>query len=247
MSHSEWSSSLCATYKPSLDTEQIMQAKLAFEQHTGTFGVNIKAYRADNGRFVELGFKTLISRSRQTITYSAVGAHHQNGIIECHIGILSATARTLLIHARYLWPDAISPLLWPYAWKLSEYQHNRFKTKQGSSPINKFSMSTDVSTQEQNESIDINIQHTFGCPVYVMTGPAQSNVLPKWDPRARLGVYLGHSPHHATSTALVLHLETLNVSPQFHVIYDDNFQTITSLAYDAIPPNWRSLCKLNYQ
>ena len=34
-----------------------------------------------------------------------------------------------------------------------------------------------------------------------------------------------HSPHHSTSVPLVLNTQSGNVSPQFHCIYDDNFNT----------------------
>ena len=45
----------------------------------------------------------------------------------------------------------------------------------------------------------------------------------KWEQRARIGIYLGHSPFHAGSVALVLNPRTGLVSPQFHVVFDDNF------------------------
>ena len=34
------------------------------------------------------------------------------------------------------------------------------------------------------------------------------------------GIYLGHSPYHIGSVALVLNPETGHVSPQFHVVFD---------------------------
>ena len=68
--------------------------------------------------------------------------------------------------------------------------------------------------------------HTFGCPVYVLDARLQDAGgpgPPTWDPRARLGIYLGHSPSHAGSVALVLNPRTGLVSPQFHVVIDDMF------------------------
>jgi hypothetical protein len=69
--------------------------------------------------------------------------------------------------------------------------------------------------------------HAFSCPVYVLskpllTGKAQS----KWLSRARLGIYLGMSPKHARSVALVLNPRTGLVSPQWHVKFEDKFETI---------------------
>ena len=43
-----------------------------------------------------------------------------------------------------------------------------------------------------------------------------------------MGVYLGVSPNHACSIALVLNPNTGHVSPQFHTKHDDFFETVTS-------------------
>ena len=68
-------------------------------------------------------------------------------------------------------------------------------------------------------------------------------MLPKWDPRSRLGVYLGHSPCHTGSVALVLNPKTLHSSPQFHVVFDDRFSIVQYLASSDIPPNWSILVR----
>jgi hypothetical protein len=41
-----------------------------------------------------------------------------------------------------------------------------------------------------------------------------------------VGIYLGTSPHHSRKIALVLSLQTGHVSPQFHVKFDDYFETL---------------------
>lgn len=69
--------------------------------------------------------------------------------------------------------------------------------------------------------------HTFGCPVYALTNRLQSGGRqPKWVLRARLGINLGPSPRHAGSDNLVMSLTTGLVSPQFHVQFDDFFETV---------------------
>ena len=86
--------------------------------------------------------------------------------------------------------------------------------------------------------------HTFGCPVYILDAILQSvgcGVSPKWDPRARLGIYLGHSPSHAVSVALVMNPKTSLVSPQFHLVFDDNFETVPHLRAGTVPENWADL------
>jgi len=69
--------------------------------------------------------------------------------------------------------------------------------------------------------------HTFGCPAYVLDRRMQARMkMPKWAERSRVGVYLGPSWAHAKSVRLVLSLTTGLVSPQFHVKYDDTFESI---------------------
>ena len=47
--------------------------------------------------------------------YSGVGAHHQNGVAEGAIHIISYRARTLMVHAAIHWPEESDPGLWPFA------------------------------------------------------------------------------------------------------------------------------------
>ena len=85
--------------------------------------------------------------------------------------------------------------------------------------------------------------HPFGCPVFVLDSKLQSGSkkLPKWNPRARVGVYLGHLPCHAGSVALVLNPKSLRVSPQFHLIFDDEFSTVPFMTAGTIPLHWEQL------
>ena len=84
----------------------------------------------------------------------------------------------------------------------------------------------------------------FGCPTYVLDNALQSGQgAPKWKERARLGVYLGPSPNHARSVALVLNPRTGHVSPQFHVKFDDFFETVQAKSTDLDTPDpaWKYL------
>ena len=47
----------------------------------------------------------------------------------------------------------------------------------------------------------------------------------KWSDRSKVGIFLCHSPHHASNIPLVLNTQTANVPPQFHCVYDDEFDT----------------------
>ena len=65
--------------------------------------------------------------------------------------------------------------------------------------------------------------HPFGCPVYFLDENLQSGKkLSKWELRARVGVYLGCSREHISNVAYVLNPKTDHISPQYHLIYDDD-------------------------
>ncbi len=101
-----------------------MRAKLAFEAEAARHGVTIKHYHADNGLFRSKPFQEALHQRGQTITFTGVGAHHQNGIAEKRIGDLTRRATTLLLHAQRRWPDAITTHLWPYALRCANESRN---------------------------------------------------------------------------------------------------------------------------
>jgi hypothetical protein len=81
--------------------------------------------------------------------------------------------------------------------------------------------------------------NAFGCPVYALNRKlASGKSIPKWDTRARVGLYLVPSPRHAINMSLVPSLDTGLVSPQFHVQHDDFFETV--------PPNAGNLAVLSH-
>eukprot|EP00956_Cyclotella_meneghiniana_P015820 scaffold24563_cov43-Cyclotella_meneghiniana.AAC.8 len=101
----------------SLDLEETLSAKQAFETLFAQAGHTVKRYHADNGRYPDQGFLASINSNDQTITFCGVGAHHQNGIVERGIRLITETARTLLLHAQRHWPEYITTMLWPFAVK----------------------------------------------------------------------------------------------------------------------------------
>jgi len=216
--------------------DETLAAKHAFEIMAHSFGIPIQSYHADNGIFAEKLFRNEISMSNQSISFCGVGAHHQNGFVENHIGRLTRGARILLLSAQRRWPEAIGEILWPFAWKDYERCYNELSiSSDGRTPIEKFS-----STRRE---LVVRDYHPWGCPVYVLTEKLQSQgaKIPKWNPRARLGIYLGRSPCHAGNVALVLNPKTLHVSPQFHVTFDDKFMTVPFLRSGDVPPTWTDL------
>jgi hypothetical protein len=49
---------------------------------------------------------------------------------------------------------------------------------------------------------------------------------PKWTKRTTHKVYVGHLHHYSRSVPMIWDPKTKLVSPQFHVMFDDNFDTI---------------------
>ena len=77
--------------------------------------------------------------------------------------------------------------------------------------------------------------HTWGCPAYVLSPKLREGQhVPRWEPRSKRGQFVGYSPIHASSVGMIRNLQTNHVSLQFHVIYDDFFETVYST--DANPP-----------
>ena len=54
----------------------------------------------------------------------SVNAHHQNGKAKVRIRHLQEMARTSMIHANKICPDAITPNLWPYATRVANKSIN---------------------------------------------------------------------------------------------------------------------------
>jgi hypothetical protein len=195
----------------SLTSKETVEAKHAFKAFSRSFGIKIRHYHADNGRFADNAFLKDVAISGQTISFCGVNAHFQNGIAEKMIRDLQESTRKQLLHAKARWPRAVELSLWPYALHLANHLRNSLPDRDdATSPIERFSRVEVAPHLKEN--------HPFGCPVYALNNRLQAgNRIPKWDSRARLGLYLGPSPRHASSVSLVLSLETGLVSPQFHV------------------------------
>jgi len=220
-----------------LTLDETLLAKTSFERLAKDGGVRIKAYRADNGRFADKGFRDSVEECNQQITYCAVGAHHQNGIVERRIKELTLIARTLLLHAVRHWPGYVTTMMWPFALKEAAYRLNRLTIdSDGRSNEAKF-------FGVDHDFVDPALFHVFGSPCFVLDARLQSGPagVPKWEPRSRLGIYVGHSPSHAGSVALVLNPRTGHVSPQFHVVFDDTFSTVPFMDQSQVPSNWSDL------
>ena len=71
---------------------------------------------------------------------------------------------------------------------------------------------------------------SFGCPVHALQDSLQdNNVIPRWDERIRVCVYIEKLNQNASNVDLILNLQTGHISPQFYVVHDDNFEMIDFL------------------
>ena len=158
--------------------------------------------------------------AHQTITFCGVGAHRQNGVAERHIQDITKNTHTSLLHAAHRWPKAIAANLWPQAIKHVVNVHNSLpRPGKTESPLSKFA----------GTSIQPNLKdfHPFSCPISVVQAPLQTrSPFPKWGECSRIGIFLCHCPHHVSSVPLVLSTQTGLVSPQFHCVFDDNFDMV---------------------
>jgi hypothetical protein len=96
------------TMHESKKAEELLRSKMGFEEYASKFGVSIKNMRADNGVYTAKIIQESCIKKQQTLTFCAVGAHWQNGIVERFIGSIVQRARTILLHAMAKWPTAIT-------------------------------------------------------------------------------------------------------------------------------------------
>ena len=100
--------------------------------------------------------------------------------------------------------------------------------KNGLSPMDKLST--------VKNSIKFSNSHVFGCSCCVIPAKSQyHNSMPRWNEDVRVGDCLGRSKNHASNVSLTLNLQTGHVSPQFHVVFDDDFETVDSLRKGTEP------------
>ncbi len=160
----------------------------------------------------------------QRCLFSGVGAHHQNGIAEQNIKTVAQWAHANMLHFAHHWPAKANVRLWPKVIDYALWMFNSLPNLVNGLSPNKIWSSCCAPTEKFNWS------HVFGCPVYVLDAALQDgHKKPKWAPRARLGIFLGFSTLHSFQVPIVMNVNTGKTSPQFHVIFDDKFETVVSM------------------
>ena len=92
-------------HQVSLNAGETVQSKEVFEQVMSSFGRKVKSYHTDNAPFQSKVFRESLVSDNQYITFSGVGAHHQNGVAERAIKTITWWARTMMLHAIIMWPE----------------------------------------------------------------------------------------------------------------------------------------------
>ena len=213
----------------SLRAGETIRGKMALEALARDSGHSIKAFQTDNGVFASKEFKTHCEARDQKIKFSGVGGHHQNGVAEKGIKTISQWARANLIHLSLHWGEKDTIRLWPMALEYAIWVYNRLPSMSGFTP-------DEIWTGVRSDHEELQRAHVFGCPVYVLDPKLQDgHKIPKWNPRSRVGMFVGFSNQHSSLVPLVLNLKTGKISPQYHIIFDDKFQTVASPAIRSRP------------
>jgi hypothetical protein len=100
---------------------------------------------------------------------------------------------------------------------------NRVPKKNGFSPL-------EILTRRRSDHKDLNRAKVWGCPTFVLDPTlAEGKKLPKFKARARVAQYMGMSDEHSTLVGLVRHLISGSISPQYHLVFDETFESVTGL------------------
>lgn len=128
-----------------------------------------------------------------------------------------------MVHASLHWTEqGVNDLaLWGFAIKHAAWLHNRIPSQTtGLTPL-------ELLSKTKAGHRDLLHSHVWGCPVFVLDPKLQDGKkIPKWNRRSRLGQFMGFSDKHSSLVANVRHRTTGFVSPQYHVVFDDLFQTV---------------------
>ena len=142
-----------------------------------------------------------------------------------------------MLHFAHHWPAKANVCFWPQAIDYALWVFNRLPNLVNGLLPSEIWSSCCAPTEKLNRS------HVFGCPVYVLDAALQDrHKIPKWAPRACLGIFLG-SPLciHPKCPSWWMLIQGKK-PPQFHVIFDDKFETVVSMnSEESIGEQWKSI------
>ena len=143
---------------------------------SGESVLRTKYLRSDNGtEFKNVEVDRLLSESDVMRELTCVGTSHQNGVAERAIGVVFATARTMLVDAR------LPPRFWGEAVMCAAYVHNRLPSSANPNSLSPFEV-------RYGRRPDLRHLRPFGVRAYVRI---QRHVT-KVQPRAQTGILIGY-------------------------------------------------------
>ena len=165
-----------------------------------------------HGVYAASTFHITCDIQHQKLSFCAVGLHQQNGKAEHSIYIIQDTSRSHLIDAIANWPSVISESFWLLAVRHAVNLHNcQPHPDKLTSPWEQFAGELPPFSPS-----DFRV---LGSPVYVLHKELQDgSKRAKWHAWSWQGCYLGFSPLHANTVALVYNPATQHVSPQYHIL-----------------------------
>ena len=195
---------------------ETVASKNDLEKRAREEGFTIKSFHSDNGVFALKEFTDNCKRQDQKIDFNGVGTQHQNGVAERNIKTVASWAQANMLHSAYHWPEHASLKLWPMAINYAVWVYNHLpRVDTGLCPDEMWS-------QSRTTHDNLRRAHVWGCPIYVLEPALQDGKkIPKWQPRARLGKFVGFSNVHLSLVPLVLNVVTHKISPQYHVVFDN--------------------------
>ena len=128
------------------------------------------------------------------------------------------------------WPSSIYLGYWPYT---VYYAVNILNNTPGPSGFLPKEIFTGIKE-------DRNLKHfyTFESLVCILNPIlASSKKLLTWKPCSKPSVFISKSRQHTTNVSLVHNLSTNFINLQFHIVHDNNFQTVTSANLNSLLKN----------
>jgi len=204
----------------------------------------VSNYHGDNGIFASQAFKDDCHIKQQKITFSGAGAHYQNGVAERLIQTVVDWAGTLLLHAAIHWPAVADLKLWPFALQHADYLWNILPNQHS-----KLSPLELVSGSHVPDYTHLQRLNVWGCSTFELDPKLQDGKkLLKWAPRSRLGCFLGYSTSHSSTVSLILNFQTRSISPQYHLVHDDWFSTVSNAQTSSLSSSmWDRLISTGYE
>ena len=205
-----------------LNTHETLVATAEFERMCLDAGVIPQEYLLDNGSaFTSKEYMAHLRQFSQISRFAGMGAHHHNGVAEWSIQTIMSIAWTMMLHAAIHWSEMADLSMLPMAVQHAVFlQHHVPSPSTGLCPHYLFFKTR----WSQSKFLDL---HVWGCPVYLLDKTlSDGKKLRRLTPRSHHEVIMGLSPKHSSTVPLVLNPGTGAITPQYHVVFDDEFTTI---------------------